>query len=212
MAILAIKGHATKGKEVIEILKMLGGKNNKYCSGGFLGNIYFINKNGDIETCDSMCCLNYFRLSLEDFLEKFPYKVGDKVYNIIHNENQVITKLSWVAQENEVVFQTDNNEYVYVNYLQPYKEKTMEEKTVNHVNNTDVISFDNVQNDIYELDLKDKFHVILREGKYYVERIKPKYPKTYEECCKVFGLNHHLSLGWNSYEVYTGRINVFQNK
>ena len=70
------------------------------------------------------------------------------------------------------------------------KEETMEEKNVNHVYNTDVISFDIAQNDIYELDLGDKFHVILREGKYYVERIKPKYPKTYKECCSILGITY----------------------
>lgn len=33
MAILAIKGHQNRGKEVIEILEMLGGKNKKILSG-----------------------------------------------------------------------------------------------------------------------------------------------------------------------------------
>lgn len=63
----------------------------------------------------------------------------------------------------------------------------MEEKPVNHVYDVDVISFGIAQKDSYELDLKGKFEVIFREGKYYVERIKPKYQKTYEECCKVLG-------------------------
>ena len=47
-------------------------------------------------------------------LEKLPkFNVGDKVYNIVHNENQIITKLSWDSQENEFIYQTNNNEYVY---------------------------------------------------------------------------------------------------
>ena len=57
-----------------------------------------------------------------------------------------------------------------------------------------VISFDIAQRDKYELDLKGKFEVVLREGKYYVERIKPKYPKTYEECCRVVNANPCIRL------------------
>lgn len=62
------------------------------------------------------------------------------------------------------------------------------EKSVNHVFDTEVISFDIAQKNKYELDLQGKFHVVLREGKYYVERIKPKYPKTYEDCCRVLNV------------------------
>ena len=40
----------------------------------------------------------------------------------------------------------------------------------------------------------------------YIVRKKPQYPDTYEECCKVFGLNHFLSLAWDSYDVYSGVI------
>ena len=60
-----------------------------------------------------------------------------------------------------------------------------DEKSANHVFDTEVISFDIAQKDKYELDLQGKFKVVLREGKYYVERIKPKYPRTYEECAKI---------------------------
>lgn len=85
--------------------------------------------------------------------------------------------------------------------LDDYNEETMEErneKSVNHVFDTEVISFDIAQRDKYELDLQGKFHVVLREGKYYVERIKPQYPKTYEECRKVLGIEEEMIVhgGW----------------
>lgn len=89
-----------------------------------------------------------------------------------------------------------NNNYVIawckLSDIEPYKEENMderEEKAVNHVFDVEVISFDIAQKDKYELNLQGKFEVVLREGKYYVERIKPKYPKTYEECCDVLGLS-----------------------
>lgn len=49
MTTLAIIGHATRGKEIIKILEMLGGKNDKNLDGGFLNSIYFINDNGYID-------------------------------------------------------------------------------------------------------------------------------------------------------------------
>lgn len=69
-------------------------------------------------------------------------------------------------------------------------EEEKEERPVNHVYDVDIISFDIAQKDVYELDLQGKFKVVPREGKYYVERIKPNYPKTYEECCGVLGMTY----------------------
>lgn len=71
------------------------------------------------------------------------------------------------------------------------------EKAANHVFETEVISFDIAQRDKYELDLQGKFEVVLREGKYYVERIKPKYPKTYDECCRVVNANPCIRLKYD---------------
>lgn len=76
---LAIKGHATRGSEVIGLLKMLGGNNYNQCSGGFINSIYFINDNGYIEASGQLQHLEYHQMSLEEFLVEYPYKVGDKV-------------------------------------------------------------------------------------------------------------------------------------
>jgi hypothetical protein len=132
MAHLAIKGHTTRGKEVIEILKMFGGQNVSKYNGTSIDHIYInsiVYGNCVIE-CVYAVSDAYRVFTLEEFLEKYPYKVGDKVYNIVHNETQTITDLAWDFQEDEVGYQTNNNEYVYVNYLQPYKE----ERQVNQIN------------------------------------------------------------------------------
>lgn len=125
MANLAIKGHTTRGKEVIEILEMLGGRNSHNYSANCDSLCFYIGKETNIIYFDfvNFCYKDEDILvfTLEELLERYSYKVGDKVYNIIHNENQIITKLSWDSQENEVIYQTNNNEYVYVNYLQLYK-------------------------------------------------------------------------------------------
>ena len=96
MTELAIKGHETRGKEVIELLEMLGGKNKNLT--GAIGTcvvdpkVYFIENNniywyyyGGLD-CDgrleNMCVF-----TLEEFEEKFPYKVGDKVHIYVQNDD-----------------------------------------------------------------------------------------------------------------------------
>ena len=220
MSQLAIKGHATRGREVIQLLEMLGGKNihridaiRDYC-------VYFVmdDKNKTISSLKLNQVLpeQFIIYSLEKFEEKFPYKVGDKVYNIIHNENQTITEVAWDFQEDEIVYQTNNNDYLFVNYLQPYKEgvnlqelerkldEALAKETTESLNKwldgepepkAPILSnrYDYAEGkcgyvipDGYEFDY-------IKEG-FQTEIIlkpkKPTYPKTYEECCKILDWNH----------------------
>ena len=76
MAKLAIKGHPTRGDEVIEILKMLGGKNiHNY--GGIFNECYAINNNKICTIYTNVAKIdNYTIFTLEQFEEKYPYKIG----------------------------------------------------------------------------------------------------------------------------------------
>lgn len=175
MANLAIRGHATRGKEVIEILEMLGGKNSTKLVGSASSCGYYIDSNGNIayHYYSSSYFNDAIRLTIEEFFEKFPYKVGDKVYNIVHNENQTITDLVWSFQENEVVYKTNNNEYVYVNYFG----KRFSYKIPNG----------------YEFECVRKNEIILKP-------IKPKYPRDYDECCEVLSLGEDGRLFTKGYK------------
>lgn len=53
---------------------------------------------------------------------------------------------------------------------------------------------------------KDENGNVINATKIVLEKKKNEYPKTYEECCKVFGLNHYLGISWNSYDEYSGVI------
>lgn len=126
MANLAIKGHPTRGNEVITLLEMLGGINEQECDGtnsclwysiDGLNKITFFTHTFNPED-------NKF-FTLEEFLEKFPYKIGDKV--IYENKMRKITKMVWEEQTNTVAYKLDDKMYCNVlNELQPYKEKTLE--------------------------------------------------------------------------------------
>lgn len=96
---LAIKGHPTRGKEVIELLEMMGGKNNCDSPADNLGLCYLIDDEFDI-------CAHYFGyddyedgelniFTLEEFLEKYPYKIGDKAVYIDDNDIVVISEIEW---------------------------------------------------------------------------------------------------------------------
>ena len=122
MAILAIKGHPTRGKEVIEILEMLGGVN----TGGYLGHdirwIYIINSDGEIDWDYPSTC-NYF--TLKEFLEKFPYKVGDKVMTDDGDKADIVGMV-WDNDINDVFYEIQicNEVFKYPKeLLQPYKEE-----------------------------------------------------------------------------------------
>lgn len=201
---MVIKGHSTKGNEVIVVLKMLGGRNPHNYSAVCGSLCFYIGKENNIIYYDWVDCCedeDILVFTLEEFLEKFPYKVGDKVMTDDGDKVDIVGMV-WDNDINDVFYEAQicNEVIKYTKeLLQPYKEENMderEEKAVNHVFDVEVISFDIAQKDKYELDLQGKFEVVLREGKYYVERIKPKYPNTYEECCKILQVTH---TEWHGY-------------
>ena len=92
---LAIMGHATRGNEVISLLEMMGGR-NRHNWLGFDGYAYYT-----IEGCQNEIRvgeyifgdedLHFF--TLEEFLENYPFKVGDKVS--LGNKLCTIVWMNW---------------------------------------------------------------------------------------------------------------------
>ena len=108
MAKLAIKGHKTRGKEIIEILKMMGGKNNNNCCGKFINRIYFIGVDRYIELCYEGVPENIFiSFTLEEFLEKYPWLNVRPVTKLLYNRrvNLFLAQLTGVADSSPVVFE-----------------------------------------------------------------------------------------------------------
>ena len=175
MANLAIKGHATRGKEVIEILEMLGGKNVANHDGSSERSFYFLN---NTIICSSYCSgkiLGIDCYTLEEFLEKFPYKVGDKVKCArINDFIGRIINARWDDNENQIIYVVEWNDITkstltyFANGLQPYKEETME----------DIIKIDIPKGYEFAGFDDDKQQVVF-------EKIGCQYPKTYEECCEA---------------------------
>lgn len=91
---LIIHGHPARGREVIEILEMLGGKNTYNLSGD--EDVWYVLADGKI-----IHFLQYLfykgekGYSLEEFLRKFPYKVGDRVMIPEYESELRINEMKW---------------------------------------------------------------------------------------------------------------------
>ena len=184
---LAIKGHSTRGKEVIELLEMMGGINpfinNGYVIGNKESHCYYISENATLKyiSWDYIGpeeINEYMIFTLEEFEQKFPYKVGDKVKYI--NNIFCIKSLQWNNERNTVIYYINADWsagcVVETNDLQPYKEETTEEI------NIDKIGFNG---DKARLILPDGYESKVEGNEVFVIKKKSKYSKTYIECAKI---------------------------
>ena len=128
---LAIEGHATRGEKVIEILEMLGGSNACKLIGNNSREIYYIDENyKNFITCsETKKVCGYIIFTLEEFLKKFPYKVGDRVKIPNCDVACRVTNMIWNGIEIE--YETTNSEETFfADDLQPYKKETMKDYLV----------------------------------------------------------------------------------
>ena len=208
---LAIRGHLKRGDEVIKILKMLGGKDVGY-NGIGSSYYYYINDNNNIIGVTGLHDSRKFVVySLEEFLEKFPYKVGDKV---IHDgEVLPIIGMKWDFSRNIVIYTMKYN-YGEIDcydstWMRPYKEETIEVnkefkqkycikcgsqrcsgegewlEECEHYKNEQ-----RTMEEIIKIDIPKGYKFVGVGGdnqQVVFTKIQPKYPKTHLECCDVLG-------------------------
>ena len=96
MLTLAIKGHATRGSEVIALLEMLGGINKYNILTTEENFLYCCREEDDAIIVTYPDSTDQKVFTLEEFEEKFPYKVGDKVSLVESPEKHyTIVSLIW---------------------------------------------------------------------------------------------------------------------
>ena len=104
---IAIKGHKSRGKEVIQILENLGGRNTFNYNGDFIRTAYFIGMDYSIYGfCTDSPKVGFKVYTLEEFEREFPFKIGDKV--------KYISSIGIIK------------EYCYINNEPAYKVKSAE--------------------------------------------------------------------------------------
>ena len=184
---LAIKGHATRGKEVIEILEMLGGMMKGKLGGTETFCAYYVDSDGSIDYKHYSRFDDTIQFTLEEFLEKFPYKIGDKVQRngtTSCGSVFVIEQMKW--EDNQIkyvicdLYWKNCKSTVTSKDLQPYKEETMDKAKAPNLIGEDYCGkrFGYKIPNGYEFDCIKNNEIILKPK-------QPQYPKTYEECCEI---------------------------
>lgn len=215
---LAIKGHATRGKEVIEILEMLGGINTYACKAVKKTCFYFIVE-GEIDYDEERYITDEYTIfTLEEFLEKYPYKVGDKVQHkgaTSCGTVYVIEHMNWVNNhiEYEISPLHDYNHVglltVFVEDLQPYKEQETLATANNAVFDVNAQCCNIMNHLINEEKMEEQIKIDIPKGYEFAgldddkkqvvfTKIGYHYPKTYEECCEIVEYPHNVVGGYKA--------------
>jgi hypothetical protein len=117
---IAIQGHLTRGKEVIQILESLGGKNTTKLEGCCRSFYYIDDKNIISDDYKENFPSNYKLYTLEEFEKEFPFKIGDKVIFPVKIgwASGKVTGLTYVGDQ--LKYEVDNRIAGY-RYIEPHK-------------------------------------------------------------------------------------------
>ena len=115
---IAIQGHPTRGKEVIQILESLGGKNTEKLEGIYTTFYYIDDKNEIVDDHKDNFPPTYKLYTLEEFEKEFPFKIGDKVIfpTNIGRMSGKITGLAYV--KDKLKYEVDSGTHYY-HYVEP---------------------------------------------------------------------------------------------
>jgi hypothetical protein len=124
--------------------------------------------------------------TIEEFLETFPYKVGDKV------QRKRATSCGTAYEIEQIKWEDNQVKYIICDLywknckctvtsedLQPYKEETMEKEISGAIVDRFIC--------LEGYDFYDDKGNIIETKEITMKKKQPKYPKTYEECCEVLG-------------------------
>lgn len=186
---LAIKGHSIRGNEVIALLQMMGGKNihNLYGNNSFE---YYVSGHAILN--DRLSIIeddDFVIFNLEEFLEKYPFKVGDKVVDCYGNP-VTIKSMKWSDgfetmvydfEETYDVLCAEDIESVNDNHTKPSKMKNVLAELLEHIKTTPK---EELEREFEEIEEWSNVGPTVEEFRTFCECVnkKPKYPKTFKEC------------------------------
>lgn len=225
---LAIQGHEKRGGDVINILKILGGTNYVAVSGINEEAYYFIDEEGII---DYDCTLNkddnYLVFSLEEFLEKYPFYNGDKVFDITDRDPGIITAMKWDEDVSDMKYHVafDNGDMGwYTNDTIEFLKEDNKEMNGNIETNQCKVNglkrgdeypiMEGVEcNECIKYYFPEGYEFVDTDDTgVYLKPIKPKYPTTYVECCKVMGVSYRAQLSYTNPDVERGNTYLTKEK
>lgn len=191
---IAIKGEKYNGDEVIKILNDLGACNPfDYC-GDLEDHYYSIDSNSRIDY-DAKDCLgpDYVKLTLDEYKQHFPFKIGDMVWVPEYESKVKINKIWWNGSTVMCSVFTDkdedfNSEELKVwNGLVDETDKKIESLGFMQLGKTCGIIF-NEANYEKEVELQlGNYEIVTKNGKTYAVLKPSRYPTTYDDCCALLG-------------------------
>ena len=196
---LAIKGRETRGKEVIDLLEMMGGK-NIYNLHGLLSEFayYFIGGSHNTEIRAGEYIFgdeDMYLFTCEEFWEKYPFKVGDKVkYGC--GETLIIKSMSWSEdcetmvydfEKSDVVLTAEDIRFAYdadEDNTKPTKMKNVLAELLEHIKTTPK---EELEREFEEISEWSNVGPTVEEFMDFCNKVnkKPKYPDNYEECVRI---------------------------
>lgn len=211
---LAIKGHPTRGNEIIELLEMMGGKNTYGYNGRyFIDEIlytrevaYYIDFESQIRCIDIKNITTYFIVySIEMFLKEYPFKVGDKVFLYDNITEGCVTGMEWDENKGTIKYCVYTSGECWCDVEELLKWNTIDLDEKHHEKQCDEIQTQiDMDNTMFmlghtlvpnKMDDKLEYNIIngyefdkVENGKIILKPIKNRYPNTYKECCDILGI------------------------
>lgn len=124
---LAFVGHLKRGKEIKEILQQLGGTHVGYaCSGERF--YFYINRSNTIEGSSQLPPpYDVWKVyTLEEFEKEFPYKVGDVVTYVNHNNASIdvfVHGIRWNPHRGAIEYILQTGAVAFAENLKPMKKE-----------------------------------------------------------------------------------------
>lgn len=190
---LAIRGDHFKKDDIIKLLEELGGTNTSNLDGSDPGAYYYIGGGSEGEILSSRGSgriLGIECFTLDEFLEKYPFRVGDEV---LYDDNIVeICGMLW--QFGDILYYFYYNGVLRCGSKDSFKPKEMIEGLIwSAPKDTESLMIDIPRGYEFAGIDDDKQQVVFT-------KIQPNYPKTYEECCEILGYepDMHTVTGYNA--------------
>ena len=184
---LAIRGDKERGNEVIALLEMLGGDNSDtQCRGIEVDFYYYIDTYGRINYEDCFIEDEAEFFTLEEFLEKYPFKINDKVIDKADGCPGVVCEMKWDEDVSDMKYCVAFGNGVDFGWFANDSIEFCKENKNLEENKFPPFEPMFKMNDELEYMVPDGYEITeASKDKVFIKPIKSKYPKTIGDCCKV---------------------------
>lgn len=187
------------GSELINILKSFGGINNASLLGNCLKSDEFfyidlkdnVIYSGNESQCSSLA--DHFKIfTVEEFKEKYPFDIGNFVYDSCGNQCEIIDK-QWQRIGGVVLYKVKYLDETKTEWC--FADKLNTHKTVN-------INLSEYDHDKIEILLDDSYEIsdVIDSNKIILSKKAIRFPKTYSDCCKIIKHNPESEDSVKGYE------------